>query len=163
MLYRGDWALCLKPVLLFSVLMLMAGCVSDNWVDRTLLKPVETVRSTPERSTDCYDNGQRKYERSWKGHKLDGPVTWWYENGKKKQLNFKDDEQHELPIWWNENGKKCIENLQKRGRSYRLTLPHSNSIISSSSHSSSVSCTTAAMSIMSKSDSFHQRNGSGKP
>ena len=23
----------------------------------------------------------RKYERTWKGQELDGPVTWWYENG----------------------------------------------------------------------------------
>ena len=95
-LCRGDWELGIKPVLLFSVAVLVAEFGSYYWVDRTLLKPVETVTSTPERSTDCYDNGQRKYERSWKGHKLDGPVTWWYENGKKKQLNSKDDEQHGL-------------------------------------------------------------------
>ena len=115
-LCRGDWALGMKPVLHFSVPMLVAGFGSDNWVDRTLLKPVEAVTSTRERSTDYYDNGQRKYERSGKGRKLDGPVTWWYENGKKKKLNFKDDEQHGLPIWWNENGEEMYRKPTNTGK-----------------------------------------------
>ena len=50
--------------------MLLAGCVSDQWVDRTLLKPVEAVTSKRERSTDYYENGQKKYERTWKGRDL---------------------------------------------------------------------------------------------
>ena len=46
----------------------MVGCVRD-------------------RITDYYDNGQKKYERTWKGQELDGPVTWWYENGQKAQAD----------------------------------------------------------------------------
>ena len=107
----------MKPILLFlSVAMLVVGCVSDQWVDRTLLKPVEAVTSKRERSTDYYENGQKKYERTWKGRDLDGPVTWWYENGqKKKQLNFKDDKQHGLSIWWNENGEEVYRKTYKNG------------------------------------------------
>ena len=106
-----------KPILLFlSVGMLVTGCASDQWVDRTLLKPVEAVTSKRERRTDYYDNGQRKYGRTWKGRDLDGPVTWWYENGqKKKQLNFKDDKQHGLSIWWNENGEEVYRKTYKNG------------------------------------------------
>ena len=109
--------LVMKLVLLFLfVAMLVAGCVSDQWVDRTLLKPAEAVTSKRERRTDYYDNGQRKYERTWKGRDLDGPVTWWYENGqKKKQLNFKDDKQHGLSIWWNENGEEVYRKTYKNG------------------------------------------------
>ena len=96
--------------------LLMAGCVSDRWVDRTLLKPVEAVTSGRERKTEYYDNGQRKYERTWKGRDLDGSVTWWYENGqKKKQLNFKNDKQHGLSIWWDENGTEVNRKIYKDG------------------------------------------------
>jgi hypothetical protein len=103
---------------LFSlfVVLLMGGCVNDRWVDRTLLKPLEAVTSVRERKTDYYDNGQRKYERTWKGRDLDGPVTWWYENGQKRQqINYKDGNQHGLFIVWDENGKEIRRENFKDG------------------------------------------------
>lgn len=94
----------------------MGGCVNDRWVDRTLLKPLESVTSVRERKTDYYDNGQRKYERTWKGRDLDGPVTWWYENGQKRQqINYKDGNQHGLFIVWDENGKEIRRENFKDG------------------------------------------------
>jgi len=103
---------------LFSlfVVLLMGGCVNDRWVDRTLLKPLESVTRVRERKTDYYDNGQRKYERTWKGRDLDGPVTWWYENGQKRQqINYKDGKQHGLFIVWGENGKEIRRENFKDG------------------------------------------------
>jgi hypothetical protein len=107
----------MKPILLFlSVAMLVVGCVSDQWVDRTLLKPVEAVTSGRERSTDYYDNGQKKYERTWKGRDLDGPVTWWYENGQKRQqINYKNGKKDGPFILWNEKGKEIRRENYKDG------------------------------------------------
>ena len=42
------------------------------------------------RLVDYYENGQKKWERSYKDRQLIGPVTWWYESGqKKKELHHK--------------------------------------------------------------------------
>ena len=69
-----------------------------------------------ERITDYYDNGQKKYERTWKGQKLDGPVTWWYENGQKRQqINYKDDKKDGPFILWNEKGKEIRRENYKDG------------------------------------------------
>ena len=46
-----------------------------------------------ERITDYYDNGQKKYERTWKGQELDGPFIVWNEKGKEiRRENYKDGE-----------------------------------------------------------------------
>ena len=79
------------------VAMLLVGCVRD-------------------RITDYYDNGQKKYERTWKGRELDGPVTWWYENGQKRQqINYKNDKKHGFLIVWNEKGKEIRRENYKEG------------------------------------------------
>jgi antitoxin component YwqK of YwqJK toxin-antitoxin module len=86
-----------KVIALF-VALLMGGCGRDLLVD-------------------YYDNGQKKWERYWKGQDLDGPVTWWYESGQKqKQLNYKDGKQHGPSIWWNENGKEVYRKTYKDGK-----------------------------------------------
>ena len=42
------------------------------------------------RLVDYYENGQKKWERSYKDRQLIGPVTWWYESGQiKKELHHK--------------------------------------------------------------------------
>ena len=82
---------------LFFVVLLMVGCVR-------------------ERITDYYDNGQKKYERTWKGRELDGPVTWWYENGQKRQqINYKNDKKYGFFIVWNEKGKEIRRENYKEG------------------------------------------------
>ena len=42
-----------------------------------------------ERITDYYDNGQKSRKHS-EGPEFDGPVTWWYENGRAPAINYKD-------------------------------------------------------------------------
>ena len=88
----------MKAVLLsLFVSLLMVGCMRD-------------------RITDYYDNGQKKYERTWKGRELDGPVTWWYENGQKqKQINYKDGKKDGPLIVWNEKGKEIRRENYKDG------------------------------------------------
>ena len=88
----------MKAILLsLFVALLMLGCVRE---------PI----------TDYYDNGQKKYERTWKGRELDGPVTWWYENGQKsKQINYKDGKKDGPFIIWDEKGKEIRRENYKDG------------------------------------------------
>ena len=69
-----------------------------------------------DRLVDYYDNGQKKWERHWKGQELDGPVTWWYESGQKRQqINYKDGKKHGPFIVWNEKGKEVRRENYKDG------------------------------------------------
>ena len=43
--------------------------------------------------TSWYENGQKRYERTYKDGKLDGLWTYWYEGGQKKEeRTYKDGE-----------------------------------------------------------------------
>ena len=54
-----------------------------------------------------YENGQKKYERTFKDGKLDGPGTEWYENGQKaEEATFKDGKLVSASVW-KPNGEKC--------------------------------------------------------
>ena len=47
---------------------------------------------------------------------MDGPVTWWYESGQKRQqINYKDGKQHGFFIVWDENGKEIRRENYKDG------------------------------------------------
>ena len=47
-----------------------------------------------------YDNGQKKYERTYKDGKLDGKWTWWHNNGQKRyERTYKDGELIESTLW----------------------------------------------------------------
>jgi len=94
----STWDREMKATLIaLFVSMLLVGCVRD-------------------RITDYYDNGQKKYERTWKGQELDGPVTWWYENGQmRQQINYKDGKKDGPFIVWNEKGKEIRRENYKDG------------------------------------------------
>lgn len=83
----------------FFVALLMVGCVRDRMID-------------------YYENGQKKWERSYKGRQLIGPVTWWYESGQiKKELHHKyGGKMHGPATWWYENGQKMLEKNYKDGK-----------------------------------------------
>ena len=92
------WIGGMKATLFATIVgLLMVGCMRD-------------------RITDYYDNGQKKWERHWKGQELDGPVTWWYESGQKRQqINYKDGKKHGPFIVWNEKGKELRRENYKDG------------------------------------------------
>ena len=57
-----------------------------------------------------YNNGEKRYERTYKDGKQDGVETWWdkYENGQKRfEGTFKDGEQISTKIW-DEDGKQTF-------------------------------------------------------
>ena len=74
----------------------MVGCVRD-------------------RITDYYDNGQKKYERTWKDQELDGPVTWWYENGQKTANKLQGRQERRAFYCGNEKGKEIRRENYKDG------------------------------------------------
>ena len=93
---RLHWRLKVALFALFVALH-MGGCMRDRLVD-------------------YYDNGQKKWERHWKGQELDGPVTWWYENGQKKlEMNYKDGKFDGPLTGWDENGTEKRRDTYKDG------------------------------------------------
>ena len=79
------------------VALLLVGCVGDRMID-------------------YYENGQKKWERSYKDRQLIGPVTWWYENGQKMlEKNYKDGKLYGLLIMWHENGTEKDRKSYKDG------------------------------------------------
>lgn len=95
----GEWWFkrSIKSTLItLFVALLLVGCVGDRMID-------------------YYENGQKKWERSYKDRQLIGPVTWWYESGqKKKELHHKyGGKMHGPATWWYENGQKM------RGKNYK--------------------------------------------
>ena len=80
-----------------------------------------------ERKTEYYDNGQKKYEATWKEplfkkknephSKLDGPFTKWRENGQKSyQKNYKDGKKHGPFIVYNTKGEEVRRDNYKDGK-----------------------------------------------
>ena len=67
--------------------------------------------------TSWYENGQKRYERTYKDGKKDGISTWWYENGQKeREATYKDGERDGLWTRWYENGQKDYESTWKDGK-----------------------------------------------
>ena len=60
----------------------------------TLIAPFVSmflVGCVREQITYYYDNGQKKYKRTWKGQELDGPFIVWNQKGKEiRRENNKD-------------------------------------------------------------------------
>ena len=98
---------------------LLRGSTWDRGMKATLIAlfvSMFLVGCVRERITDYYDNGQKKYERTWKGQELDGPVTWWYENGQmRQQIKYKDGTKDGPFIVWNEKGKEIRRENYKDG------------------------------------------------
>jgi len=66
-----------------------------------------------------YNNGEKRYERTYKDGKQDGVETWWdkYENGQKNsEGTYKDGVEHGLWTTWFENGQKRFEITFKDGK-----------------------------------------------
>ncbi len=98
----GEWWFkeIMKATLIAQfVALLLVGCVGD-------------------RRIDYYENGQKKWDRSYKDRQLIGPVTWWYESGQiKKEFHHKyGGKMHGPATWWYENGQKMLEKNYKDGK-----------------------------------------------
>tara|TARA_B100000686_G_scaffold354186_1_gene463123 strand:- start:11015 stop:12142 length:1128 start_codon:yes stop_codon:yes gene_type:complete len=73
--------------------------------------------------TKWYENGQKKYERTYKDGKEYGLWTEWYYNGQKKyEETYKDGLKDGLVLGWHENGNKKYEQNYKKGKKEGLWI-----------------------------------------
>jgi uncharacterized protein len=64
-----------------------------------------------------YENGQMKFDKTFKEGKEDGFHTQWYENGQRKnERHYKDEKEDGLFTLWYENGLKRFESTFKDGK-----------------------------------------------
>jgi len=63
--------------------------------------------------TEYYENGEKKFEGSFKNGKKDGLFTWWYENGQKEYEGLYEDGRKISVEEWNEDGsvKKSLNEM----------------------------------------------------
>ncbi len=67
--------------------------------------------------TEFYENGQKKFEGTYKDGRLDGLVNKWYDNGQKKfEGTYKDGKEDGLVDKWYDNGQKNSEGTYKDGK-----------------------------------------------
>ena len=76
----------------------LVDCVRDKeWYERKYGKEVSKYMKREE-------DGQKKFEGSFKDGKKDGPFTWWYGNGKKEyEGTYKNGKKISVKEW-NEDG-----------------------------------------------------------
>ena len=66
--------------------------------------------------TSWYENGQMKYEWTYKDGERDGLWNSWFEDGQKwYERTYKDGEKDGLRTWWYEDGQKSLEGSYKDG------------------------------------------------
>ena len=54
--------------------------------------------------TEYYENGEKKFEGTFKNGKKEGLFTWWYENGQKEYEGLYEDGRKISVEEWNEDG-----------------------------------------------------------
>ena len=66
--------------------------------------------------TSWYENGQKRFELTYKDGIHNGLLTWWYDNGQKESEGiYKDNKLEGLSTHWYENGQKSFEGTYKDG------------------------------------------------
>jgi antitoxin component YwqK of YwqJK toxin-antitoxin module len=75
-----------------------------------------------------FENGQKKFEHTYRNGKLNGPSSIWYSGGQKKESGFyKDGEPHGYFTYWNENGQRREDGSFQGGQKEGLyTYWHDN-------------------------------------
>ena len=69
------------------------------------------------KSAGWHENGQKRYEGSYKDGKMDGKWTNWYDNGQKKnEGSHKDGYSNGKWTGWYSNGQKAYEQSYKDGK-----------------------------------------------
>ena len=63
--------------------------------------------------TEYYENGEKKFEGTFKNGKKEGLFTWWYENGQKEYEGLYEDGRKISVEEWNEDGsvKKSLNEM----------------------------------------------------
>lgn len=73
---------------------------------------------------DVYENGQRKFEHTFKKGKANGKLTYWYENGQKQREGaLRDGNQHGRWTYWTETGEVLKVERYEDGKLVETTFP----------------------------------------
>ncbi len=73
---------------------------------------------------DVYENGQRKFEHTFKKGKANGKLTYWYENGhKQREGALTDGNQHGRWTYWIETGEVVKVEHYEDGKLAETTYP----------------------------------------
>jgi len=90
-----------QTLLIITALMLMLGCSGDDKQETYDFMNDDGLR------TGYYENGQKKWEATYKDGKVVGKWTYWYENGQKRWENtYKDGELIKETSWDKYGNKK---------------------------------------------------------
>ena len=109
-----------RLLLIVLPLLLIVGCSKpinhDSLIDRNGVKyQQDSQKPYSGKTFSLWDNGQKKFEGSYKNGELNGLETKWYKNGQKKfEGSYKNGELI-VETWWYENGQKRFEGTYKDG------------------------------------------------
>ena len=99
-----------KLLLITLPLLLIVGCSKKSINYETTLIERDGLY------TNWYENGQKRFELTYKDGIHNGLSTYWYENRQKEsEVTYKDGKRDGLWTDWDENGKKLKEETYKGG------------------------------------------------
>ena len=111
----GNSLILITQIILY--ILVLVSSVSGIMVINFLFKLDKTKNNLEGEKTKYYENGQKKYEHTYKDGEKDGIWTEWYENGQKKEEGtFKDGKLEGLVTGWYENGQRMGEYTYKDGK-----------------------------------------------
>ena len=100
-----------KLLLITLPLLLIVGCSKE---------PINYETTLIERDglyTNWYENGQKRFELTYKDGIHNGLLTWWYDNGQKESEGiYKDNKLEGLSTHWYDNGQKSFEGTYEDGK-----------------------------------------------
>ena len=121
----------MKPLhllaLIVSLPLLLGGCGGEKEVvNFDLIEKREGIRYLKDSDTPytgrviaLYDEGQKKFEGTYKNGKHHGLWVHWHENGQKEEeRTYRSGKREGLRVRWHENGQKATEGI------YQLSLIH---------------------------------------
>ena len=111
-----------RLLLIVLPLLLIVGCSKpinhDSLIDRNGVKyQQDSQKPYSGKTFSLWDNGQKKFEGSYKNGELNGLETKWYKNGQKKfEGTYKNGKQVGKWTTWYSIGQKWSEVTYKNGK-----------------------------------------------
>ena len=112
-------------VLFISLPLLLGGCGGEKEVvNFDLIEKREGIRYLKDSDTPytgrviaLYDEGQKKFEGTYKNGKHHGLWVHWYKNGQKEEeRTYRSGKREGLRVRWHENGQKATEGIYKNDK-----------------------------------------------
>lgn len=109
--------MAIKPLILTLFLIALAGCRKNNVTEIDSLIVKDTIFYSPDSNKAftgtaiaCHTNGLPKMEVEMRNGKPHGNLTYWYENGQKKEVQkYHEGIKLGKEVSWDEHGRKTSE------------------------------------------------------